>query len=53
MYFCGTDCLLDNLVFGYSFIQIPNHYLYFYKVNNNNVASNNVVKIKEIKNENY
>jgi hypothetical protein len=53
MFFYGTDCLLDNLIFGYSFIQISNHNLFFYRVNNNNVTSNNVIKIKEIKNENY
>ena len=52
MQFCGTDCLLDNLIFGYSFIQKSNCILFSYKVNNNNVTSNNVVKIKEIKNEN-
>ena len=47
MKFCGTDCLLDNLT-NDNIQHLSNHILFFNRVNNNNVASNNVIKIKEI-----
>jgi hypothetical protein len=43
----GTDCLLNNLTVGYSFIQLSNHFI----VNNYNVISSNVINLKVIKNE--
>ena len=47
--FSRTDCLLDNLIFGCHSTKDLTAILFIDEVNNINVTSNNVIKIKEIK----